>query len=612
MTVAPPEIVLSQVAEQLGEGASGRIFALTGDPTRVAKIYKDSADWPAAMARVRAMLSAPPLLAPVRVGAASVPQIAWPNGIVVDQHGRGCGFTMPRVDTAHSHGLERLMTTKARRRYGLPLFYGHRVVAARNLALIVAALHRRGHHIIDLKTQNLLLRAPEMILTVIDTDGFSIAGAAGARFPATHYTEETIAPEVGTRPPSDLGEDQDRFALAVLIFRLLNNGLHPYQGRPAAGATIPNTIQERINARLYAYGHDGHGGAQHPSPLSIHRSFPIGLRALFDRAFGSDPTDRPSAADFHRYLAGVTADDGVFRPCARYPQEHGHFGLGCGWCALEQRVQAAVSARSAQHPGRPTPPAAVATRAPRAGPRFLPRLSGQAAAQRATARIAATWAGQALRRFGAQPRVQQSVELPLGIGRDARRVPIVLPLLLFLLLWAIWAMLPDFTPTGPRVPDRLVMQAWLIQPAPGLEDGPLAEPQEPSDRIPRDRCLGILARVDRLAGEGGEATAAGEPLVRDQVSVPSATRLVGCAVLGQQLYAVSARGERARSVPSLDQAPEWGQGAAALATYTLDCRAYDGQLEPPLSHFFSVGLCNWAARQLGRSDDWDRLLDALE
>lgn len=28
----------------------------------------------------------------------------------------------------------------------------------------------------------------------------------------------------------DMGEEQDKFALAVIIFKLLNNGIHPFSG----------------------------------------------------------------------------------------------------------------------------------------------------------------------------------------------------------------------------------------------------------------------------------------------------------------------------------------------------------------------------------------------
>ena len=30
----------------------------------------------------------------------------------------------------------------------------------------------------------------------------------------------------------EMGEEQDKFALAVMIFKLLNNGIHPFSGVP--------------------------------------------------------------------------------------------------------------------------------------------------------------------------------------------------------------------------------------------------------------------------------------------------------------------------------------------------------------------------------------------
>jgi DNA-binding helix-hairpin-helix protein with protein kinase domain len=58
--------------------------------------------------------------------------------------------------------------------------------------------------------------------------------------------------------------------LAVIIFRLLNNGLHPYQGVDAK-ANLPGTLQERIFAGLYAYGKQRSLDAD-PAPASIHES----------------------------------------------------------------------------------------------------------------------------------------------------------------------------------------------------------------------------------------------------------------------------------------------------------------------------------------------------
>lgn len=62
---------------------------------------------------------------------------------------------------------------------------------------------------------------------MFDCDGFSIQGEQ-ARFPAEFVSEEYIYPEGMAQSCEDMGEEQDKFALAVIIFKLLNNGIHPF------------------------------------------------------------------------------------------------------------------------------------------------------------------------------------------------------------------------------------------------------------------------------------------------------------------------------------------------------------------------------------------------
>jgi DNA-binding helix-hairpin-helix protein with protein kinase domain len=42
--------------------------------------------------------------------------------------------------------------------------------------------------------------------------------------------------------------------MAIIIFRLLNNGIHPYQGIDVERFDNPTTLQDCIFAGLYAYG----------------------------------------------------------------------------------------------------------------------------------------------------------------------------------------------------------------------------------------------------------------------------------------------------------------------------------------------------------------------
>ena len=65
---------------------------------------------------------------------------------------------------------------------------------------------------------------------------------------------------------------------------------------------------------------------------SIHLYFPIEIRELFDRSFVSKL--RPRANEWAKILIEY-ADPRRKKliKCNNYPNEHAHFGLGCGFCA---------------------------------------------------------------------------------------------------------------------------------------------------------------------------------------------------------------------------------------------------------------------------------------
>src|SRR5262249_20095276 len=155
-------------------------------------------------------------------------QIAWPSALLRDKGGSFVGFLMPEIDMKAATELENVLQKVSRRVRGIPELYGFRVILASNLAALMAELHRNGHYFIDMKPVNVRFYPGMWYLAILDTDGFSIQGTK--RWTAQQFSEEYIAPEAKGLAPGQLGIEQDLFALAVIVFRLLNNGVHPYQG----------------------------------------------------------------------------------------------------------------------------------------------------------------------------------------------------------------------------------------------------------------------------------------------------------------------------------------------------------------------------------------------
>lgn len=316
----------------LGEGAAGRVHAIAGDPALAAKLYHPDRDLKALEVKIDLMLANPPRLPVLAHDGHDYPQIAWPVDKLRDDKGRFAGFLMPAIDLSRSTSLVNLLQRSSRRAEKLPEYYGYRVLVARNLAAVFVELHQAGHLMIDMKPANLRFYPGPSWMAVVDIDGFSIAGPATVRSPADQVSDEYVAPEGFGRRVETLDEAQDRFALAVIIFQLLNNGLHPFAGA-ATRPGQPSDTQGRINAGLYPYGLTANPEAA-PSALSLHESLPRDTRALFDRAF-TRGGERPDAGAWRRNLDQLLEQ---IEPCAKKPAEHAHFGLGCGFCAREARA----------------------------------------------------------------------------------------------------------------------------------------------------------------------------------------------------------------------------------------------------------------------------------
>lgn len=349
---------------QLGKGGAGTVFKDEAKPGIVIKMYNEAltsdnhlkpvicADVRKQRARLEHMLAYPP--AHSKNSTFNIVQIAWPEEMLFTDWGDFVGFTMPAVDFQKSVAIFEL-TEKATRKDLVGKFprvmdendlhIRYRLGVARNVALIVHNVNEAGHAVCDLNSLNVRVYVSQGLACLIDCDGFRISGGN-----ETHYCE-LILPDIRAQEVSRSGnkaadKHQDSFALAMLIFQLLNNGRTPFNVIPNRSDIQTGSIEANINAGYYAYGLKPHNAVQ-PAPGSLHEAWPTDLRQLFDRAFkpGGHPDIRPSALEWKDFL------DGLLRTIGNCPKP-GH-GLGakldgktCMFCAAEHR------AHSAAHPAQ--------------------------------------------------------------------------------------------------------------------------------------------------------------------------------------------------------------------------------------------------------------------
>lgn len=315
-------------------GAAGKVFEVEGHPSKVAKIFHERQKSNTNRLKLEAMVMNNPNIPAVKVGNVEYVQIAWPEAILEDNEGYCVGYIMPFINTAEAVSLDHLMQSAVRAKLKLSDKYEYRVMAAYNVALMVASLHKHGHFIIDLKPSNVSIYKKTMTVAMFDCDGFSIQGEQ-ARFPAEFVSEEYIYPEGMNEACEDMGEEQDRFALAVIIFKLLNNGIHPFSGVVKKNADSTLSIQERIESYHYAYGIWG-DNYQAPHPYSVHEFLPQSTLKLFDRAFVKGQK-RPSALEWQAELDFLLKN---IKRCKKNPNHVYFTNKGCGLCVADERLKA--------------------------------------------------------------------------------------------------------------------------------------------------------------------------------------------------------------------------------------------------------------------------------
>src|SRR5262249_34944839 len=90
--------------------------------------------------------------------------------------------------------------------------------------------------------------------------------------------------------------NHDRFGLAVIIFRLLFAGRHPFSGRWQGRGDAPS-IEDAIKACRFAYSQRRKTGMQAPGNALSVSALPESIRDLFELAFdpGTTEAGRPTA-----------------------------------------------------------------------------------------------------------------------------------------------------------------------------------------------------------------------------------------------------------------------------------------------------------------------------
>lgn len=274
----------------IGRGGEADIYAVYNRPDLAAKIYRELPD-DDDVRKYTFMVANPPIDPSSQNGRVS---IAWLLELVTDS-GRVIGFAMSRLDLKVIKPIFSYYIPVNRRKE-FPLFsYMALLRTSQNLSRAVRSVHSRGYVIGDVNESNVLV-AEDAIITLVDTDSFQFNDGITTHRCAMGKPEYT-PPELQGFSFRDVDRlvEHDLFGLGVLIFQLLMEGTHPFDGVFVGQGEAPE-IKDRIKS-----GHFPHGKRSvpyKPKPLISFQMLPITLQELFLLCFEEghrNPVARPTA-----------------------------------------------------------------------------------------------------------------------------------------------------------------------------------------------------------------------------------------------------------------------------------------------------------------------------
>ncbi|MFC6687795.1 helix-hairpin-helix domain-containing protein [Jhaorihella thermophila] len=308
------------VAELIGKGGEGNVYAIKGRSGLAAKIYNTGLR-AKREDKVRAMVG--------EGLAVKTDLVAYPGEVVTDRRGNFLGFVMRLVSGYRP--LHELYSPKSRQRHFPKSDYRFIVHAALNVARAVGKVHQTGCIIGDLNHSGILV-AQDATVALIDADSFQFS-LNGKSYPCVVGVPDFTPPELHGKNLASVQRtiEHDNFGLAVAIFHLLFMGRHPYAGR-YKGPDI--SMGDAIAQNRFAYSLARRAATQTtppPGALTLDM-FPEAISRAFENAFGLTPGARPSALD---WIHALNTLEGALSHCSKvkthyYPSAAG----GCVWCKL--------------------------------------------------------------------------------------------------------------------------------------------------------------------------------------------------------------------------------------------------------------------------------------
>ena len=318
---------------ELGGGGEGKIYEVQGEPSLVAKVYHQGKNINGD--KLKVMFAYPPQDPGITQNHVS---IAWTVDLLCSTNSQQIvGFLMGKA--SNMRPIHSFYTPKTRRQElpGFNYLYLHRT--ARNLAAAIGALHARDYVVGDVNESNILV-AETALITLVDTDSFQVRDPQnGMVYRCPVGKPEFTPPELQGKNFRDIDRspEHDLFGLGVLIFQLLMEGTHPFEGI-FQGTGEPPPKEKRISAGHFPYSLNV---PYRPKPFApSFNTVSPSLQKLFLLCFKDghqDPKARPDARTWVKALE--EAENNLITCSVNKNHLYGNHLNACPWCERTMKLK---------------------------------------------------------------------------------------------------------------------------------------------------------------------------------------------------------------------------------------------------------------------------------
>ena len=333
----------------LGQGGEGQVYTIVGKRDLVGKIYHPKHQTRDRYEKLKIMISNPPEDKMKAVyGHVS---IAWPIALLMSGQ-QFVGYLMPRIQQS-----PKILNAfnPAQRKQNYPHFtWRHLHHVGMNLAAAMHALHVRGYVVGDVNPNNILV-TKQALVALVDTDSFQVRDQRTGRvYRCGVGTDVYTPPELQgvSFQTVDRVKYHDYFGLAVLIFQLLMEGLHPFTGVPRNSKSVTMPLQQ-YNIQHGVFPYVSNQQSAPPKTALPFTALVPEVRQLFIQTFVDghyDPRKRSLALEWYTVL---TQAEGKLVQCSKGHWYAEHLQR-CPWCEREKQLQRIPRQRQRSQP-QPSP-----------------------------------------------------------------------------------------------------------------------------------------------------------------------------------------------------------------------------------------------------------------